>query len=159
MKIVELLRPKVFKDNSLLSKEDALRELSLISKRINHYSDKLNSKDLKSKERSFYKKNLEKDLKAVKELTEKLTESIMVESVHKIPMSDSELEELKHRLDGPIPAEIATIILDDILMSDELTDEYQQVAQRNPNQDVRPIVIKWLELNMPSQISKFTRCF
>jgi len=153
MKIVELLKPKEFKDNSLLSKDEALHELDVLRKRISGYSDKLKSNKLKPRERNFYQKNLNNDLKTVKDISENLTEAI-----HTIPLSNSEFEELKLRLNNPVPAEIASVILDGILVTDDLDAEFQAAAKQDPNHDCRSIIINWLNLYMPDQMSKFTRC-
>ena len=78
------------------------------------------------------------------------------ESVQTIPLTDDQFDELKDRLCRPIPAEIAAAMLHDVLETSELTEEYNSVAITRPNKDVRPIVAKWLELNMPDQMYRFT---
>ena len=78
------------------------------------------------------------------------------ESVQTVPLTDAQFEELKERLMRPIPAEIAATMLHDVLETSELTEEYNAVASTHPNEDVRPVVAKWLELNMPDQMYRFT---
>lgn len=78
------------------------------------------------------------------------------ESVRTVPLTDDQFDELKERLSRPIPAEIASVMLHDVLDTQELTEEYKSVANQYPDQDVRPVVAKWLELNMPDQMHRFT---
>lgn len=85
----------------------------------------------------------------------KIRNTTLNESVHTIPLTEKQFDELKERMSIPIPAEIAMIALSDILESDDLSADFISTSQRNPNQDVRPIVANWLKLNMPTEMHRF----
>jgi len=88
----------------------------------------------------------------IHELTHKRNIS---EAVQKIPLTDDQFDELRERLQRPIPAEVAAMILHDVLETSDLTEEYTSMAILTPNKDVRPVVAQWLELNMPDQMHRF----
>jgi hypothetical protein len=152
MRITEILLPKNSKDKSLDSKESK-KKLDMLKQDVMTYTDKLSSPDLKSKDKSLLKKKLEQAKEEIKELSEKLKIS---ESIHTIPLTDKQFDELKERLNHSIPAEIAQVLLGDVLETDDLRDEFIAAAKNNPNYDVRPLVVNWLELNMPDQMYRFT---
>lgn len=81
--------------------------------------------------------------------------TVLSESVHTVPLTEDQFDELKERMSSPIPAELATIVLSDLLESDDLSDELFAIAEKNPNHDVRPVVANWLKLNMPSEMHRF----
>ena len=77
------------------------------------------------------------------------------EAVRTVPLTDNQFDELKERMSNAIPAEIAAVILSDVLETDDLSDEFIALAENNPNHDVRPLVVQWMELNMPDQMYRF----
>lgn len=81
--------------------------------------------------------------------------SILTEAVHTIPLTEKQFDELKERMSVPIPAELATIALSDLLESDDLSDELFAAAAKNPNHDARPIIANWMKLNMPDEMHRF----
>lgn len=84
-----------------------------------------------------------------------ITNKTLVESVHVTPVTDKQFDELKDRLSRPIPAEIANVVLDKILESDDLTDEFRAIAKNKPTYDVRTVVVNWIKTNMPSDMYRF----
>lgn len=88
---------------------------------------------------------------------QKANEGQINESIHKIPLTMDDFKELKEKFNKHIPAEIAAIILSDVLEADDLSDEFLELAKRNPNHDCRPLIINWLKTNMPNQMHHFTK--
>jgi len=77
------------------------------------------------------------------------------EAIRTVPLTDAQFDELKDRMSKPIPAEVAMILLSDILESDDLSAEFFAASQVKPDSDVRPIIANWLSVNMPSEMHHF----
>jgi len=71
---------------------------------------------------------------------------IVSEAVHTIPQNKDEIKVLQEIFNEPLPVEYATAILRGILSDDGLNAELQTAKSGT---DARPIVAKWIELNMP----------
>lgn len=71
---------------------------------------------------------------------------IISEAVQIIPQTKDQLKLLQDIFDKPLPTEYATAILRGILSDDGLNDDLRMAK---PGTDARPIVAKWIELNMP----------
>jgi len=71
---------------------------------------------------------------------------IISEAVQTIPQTRDQLKLLQEIFNEPLPTEYATAILRGILSDDGLNADLQMAT---PGTDARPIVAKWIELNMP----------
>ena len=77
------------------------------------------------------------------------------EAVHKLPLSDKDFEVVKRIMENPIPAAIASIYLIEIIDDDELNDQIRTLEDTEPNRDIRPFVVSWLDRVMPDQMHRF----
>lgn len=73
----------------------------------------------------------------------------LMEAVRKAPTNKNEYKLLRELFEQPIPAATARETLCGVIDDDWLNDRIDEVALRDPNQDVRDIVRDWVELNMP----------
>lgn len=71
---------------------------------------------------------------------------IISEAVHTIPHSKDQIKLLQELFNEPLPCEYAVVTLRGILSDDGLNADLQMAK---PGTDARPIVAKWIELNMP----------
>ena len=72
-----------------------------------------------------------------------------MEAMQTAPLHDEQLERMHQLLQQPLPAKSALDTLNGILSDDGLNDDLQSDLELT---DVRPIIMKWLELNMPHLI-------
>lgn len=79
----------------------------------------------------------------------------VLEAVHKLPLNDNDFKMLKELLDKPIPAAIAPIYICEIIDDDELNDQLLSLGDTHPSQDVRPLVVEWINRVMPDQMYRF----
>lgn len=68
------------------------------------------------------------------------------ESVHEIPCTKDSLARLKEILSKPITVDDASEALVGVIEDDELFDQFLHAESGT---DATPIIVKWLELNMP----------
>lgn len=82
----------------------------------------------------------------------------IVEGTWALPDSDDEMKDLQELMSKPLLAGIdgenAAAALYDVLGDDSLSDKIYDAAKGSPELDVRPIVMTWLEDNMPDVASK-----
>ena len=79
----------------------------------------------------------------------------LTEAVHKLPITDDDFELVKILLNKPIPAIVAPIYINDIIHDDELNDVLAELANTQPNEDIRPFISDWIKRVMPDQLSRF----
>jgi RNA polymerase sigma factor (sigma-70 family) len=77
------------------------------------------------------------------------------ESVNKLPLTDDDFEVVKRIMENPIPAAVASIYLIEIIDDDELNDQIRTLEDTEPNRDIRPFVVSWLDRVMPDQMHRF----
>lgn len=78
---------------------------------------------------------------------------ILNEAVKTIPVSKEDFELLESLCEEPLIAKDALELIGPVLSDDGLNDSILAEADRDPNADVRPLIVQWLELNMPQQLS------
>lgn len=78
------------------------------------------------------------------------------EAVHKLPLQEQDFDKIKEIISKPVPAIVARIYLQDVIVDDELDDQIQSVKNTDPGKDVRPLIIEWLHRVMPDEMYRFT---
>lgn len=71
---------------------------------------------------------------------------IISEAVHTVPYSKLQIKALQELFNKPLPVEYAIAALNGILSDDGLNADLQMAKSGT---DARPIVTKWIELNIP----------
>jgi hypothetical protein len=77
------------------------------------------------------------------------------EAVHRIPLCDEDFDALKEMMCRPIPATIAPIYIQGLIIDDEFTDQIAALEQKDPGMDVRPFIVEWIDRVMPDQMYRF----
>lgn len=77
---------------------------------------------------------------------------ILKEAVKTIPVKKEDFELLEVLLNEPILASEALGLIGSVLSDDGLNDTILAEAERDSKADVRPIIVQWMELNMPQQL-------
>jgi len=156
MKVFEILLPKTLKDRSLspqvASKIDALQA------RMDRYVDKIFDPNTSAAGKEFLKSKLRDDYHELKDTIGRLhavAEKQISEAVHKCPITSEDFELIKELMDRPIPAAIAPIYLNEVIIDDELSDQFRAIEETEPSRDVRPLVVEWLNRVMPDQMIRF----
>jgi hypothetical protein len=80
----------------------------------------------------------------------------ITEAIHKLPVSHDDFELVMKVMEKPIPAVIAPIYISEIIDDDELNDQLATLEDAEPNRDVRPLIVEWLNRVMPDQMYRFT---
>jgi hypothetical protein len=78
-------------------------------------------------------------------------EIITNEAMHVAPKSDEQIERLREIFTKPLPVEYAPEVISDIINDDALNDEMLAAPEGT---DARPIIFKWIEMNMPTVLQK-----
>ena len=77
------------------------------------------------------------------------------EAVHRIPLCDEDFDALKEMMCRPIPATIAPIYIQGLIIDDEFTDQIAALEEKDPGIDVRPFIVEWIDRVMPDQMYRF----
>ena len=77
------------------------------------------------------------------------------EAVHRVPLDDKDFEHIKEIMSAPIPAVLAQIYLQDVIVDDELDSQIKSVEEIDSNKDVRPLIADWLQRVMPDEMYRF----
>ena len=83
--------------------------------------------------------------------TEKNKLAGIKESVNCVPHTKEDFRALTELFRRPLPTTIAIPSLKGLIEDDGLYDEISTLQQ---DQDARPVVAKWIELNMPDKLAK-----
>lgn len=81
------------------------------------------------------------------------------EAVHRLPLSNNDFDALKEMMNKPIPATIASIYIQDLIVDDEFTDQLNALSEENPGMDIRPFIVEWIDRVMPDQMYRFRQGF
>jgi hypothetical protein len=81
------------------------------------------------------------------------------EAVHRLPLSNNDFDALKEMMNKPIPATIASIYIQDLIVDDEFTDQLNALSEENPGMDIRPFIVEWIDRVMPDQKFRFVNQF
>lgn len=76
---------------------------------------------------------------------------ILSEAITKLPLVDKDFEALDEILARPIPACLGLAVVEQVIVDDELSDEIAILADRDPDRDIRPLIIEWFDRVMPDQ--------
>lgn len=79
------------------------------------------------------------------------------EAIHTLPLTNDDFDLVKKMMERPIPAAVAEIYLRDIIDDDEFNDQLEILSNTEPNRDIRPFVVEWLDRVMPDQMHRFGR--
>jgi hypothetical protein len=82
--------------------------------------------------------------------------STLTEAVHKLPLTNEDFELVQELMLRPIPAAIAPIYIQDIIIDDEFTDQINSIEESDPGRDIRPLIVEWFRRVMPDQMYRFT---
>ena len=77
------------------------------------------------------------------------------EAIQRIPLSDEDFDALKEMMCKPIPATIAPIYIQGLIIDDEFTDQIAALEEKDPGMDVRPFIVEWIDRVMPDQMFRF----
>jgi hypothetical protein len=77
------------------------------------------------------------------------------EATFVLPLVTKDFDALKVIMENPIPAIVASIYLADVIVDDELNDQFKFLEDTEPNRDVRPLVADWITRVMPDQLYRF----
>lgn len=91
----------------------------------------------------------------ISDILETPAPSLLSESISAVPLVDDDFERLKHLMNKPIPAIMASICLQGLIQDDELDQMFESIAQQDPSKDVRPLVAEWVKRVMPDQLPRF----
>lgn len=81
------------------------------------------------------------------------------EAVHRLPLSNNDFDALKEMMNKPIPATVASIFIQDLIVDDEFTDQLNALSEKNPGMDIRPFIVEWIDRVMPDQMYRFRQGF
>lgn len=82
---------------------------------------------------------------------------ILSEAVKTIPVKKDDFELLGNLFDEPLMASEALDLIGPVLSDDGLNDSILAEAERDPKADVRPLIVQWLNLNMPQQLESLRK--
>jgi hypothetical protein len=77
------------------------------------------------------------------------------EAVRRVPLSEDDFDRLKEVLNHYIPATLSEIYLNGLIQDDELDDRINEFEKRDPNLDIRPLIVEWIDRVMPDQKYRF----
>ena len=77
------------------------------------------------------------------------------EAVYKVPLTEEDFELIKSIMSKPIPAAIAPIYIHEIIDDDDFNNMLNEFAETDPNMDIRPHVVAWIDRVMPDQMYRF----
>jgi hypothetical protein len=77
------------------------------------------------------------------------------EAVHRVPLSEDDFDRLKEVLNHYIPATLSEIYLGELIQDDELDSQIMEFEKRDPNADIRPLIVEWIDRVMPDQKHRF----
>ena len=80
----------------------------------------------------------------------------ITEAVNKVPKDKEDVNYIKSILNKPLPAAYAIDAISRVIIDDGLSDELMAVANLTPNEDVRPVIASWIQMNMPDLLSDKT---
>ncbi len=142
MRVVEILQSK-----------PSTTYIDKITTRINGYAEKLLEPGISSAGKELLKRKIQSE---IAQLNSILKERYgLTEAIHELPVTDDDFKRLKLVLNHPIPATIAGMYLHNIINDDQLNAEIADLEQRDPGQDVRPLVVAWIKRVMPDQLYRF----
>lgn len=153
MRVVEILLPKNVGDRSI--SPATIKQIDFLQKRMNTYVDRIMNAHTSTAGREFLKAKLSDDYYALKDLIP--TNRRISEAVHKLPLTKEDFELVKKLMENPIPATIAPIYLQEILIDDELDDQIRSIEEKEPGRDIRPLISEWFIRVMPDQLYHFGR--
>jgi hypothetical protein len=152
MRITELLLPAGIKDKSISL--ISFKKIDVLQARMDLYVDKI-CKMASGTARDFLKSKLKADYTSLKDIIKK--NSIVSESIHKLPLTPEDFDMVKRLMEKPIPAIVASIYVMEIIDDDELNDQFKSLEETDPARDVRPLVVDWLRRVMPDQMYRFSQ--
>ncbi len=153
MRVVEILLPKSMGDRSI--SPATIHQIDFLQKRMNTYVDRIMNSQTSTAGREFLKSKLSDDYYALKDLIP--TNRRIAEAVHKLPLTQEDFDLVKTLMENPIPATIAPIYLQEIIIDDELSDQIRSIEENDPNRDIRPLIAEWFNRVMPDQMYRFGR--
>lgn len=141
MKINEVLLPKKYAN-----------KIKGLQTKIRSYAGKLVTPKLPKPQMRVLGKEVKSYFKKLKSLVKHLP---IEESFHVIPETEDDFKAIKMMMDKPIYAILARYMLEDDINEDALNQELEILAELEPERDVRPLITKWIENNMPDQMYHF----
>lgn len=78
---------------------------------------------------------------------------IVTEAVNTVPHDNTQFKKLEEILSKPLAASIAREVIYDVIDDDDLNSKIDEVAEKNIIEDVRPMIIDWIKLNMPDLLT------
>ena len=81
--------------------------------------------------------------------------NIISEAVRKVPITSEDFDIIKKLMDNPIPAIMGIIVVDDLIDDDSFNDEIRSLEDLEPDRDIRPLIMQWIERVMPDQLFRF----
>lgn len=151
MRIVEILLPKGMTDRSL--SPQTIRQIDALQQRMNTYVDKIMDPHTSTAGKEFLKSKLRDDYLDMKNSMSHL--HLVAEAVEKVPLANSDFDAIKKMMEHPIPATVAPIYISEYIIDDELTNQLLEIEAKNPNTDVRPLIVEWFNRVMPDQMYRF----
>ena len=152
MKVSEVILPKTpFGD--MLHKE-RLARMDMLKDRIQSYAELLARPGTSRQRRDFLKASIISDSRELEQLAEQSAQSLS-EAVHRLPLTDRDFTELKNVMERPIPAIVAHIYLQDLIVDDQLAGELDSLSSTDAAADSRQLVADWLARVMPDQLYRF----
>lgn len=152
MKVSEVILPKTpFGD---MLRKERLARMDMLKDRIQSYAELLARPGTSRQRRDFLKASIISDSRELEQLAEQSAQSLS-EAVHRLPLTDRDFTELKNVMERPIPALVAHIYLQDLIVDDQLAGELDSLSSTDAAADSRQLVADWLARVMPDQLYRF----
>ena len=152
MKVSEVILPKTpFGD---MLRKERLARMDMLKDRIQGYAELLAKPGTSMQRRDFLKSRIISDSRVLRQLAEQYAQPLS-EAVHRLPLTDDDFTELKAVMERPIPALVAHIYLQDLIVDDQLASELDSLASTDAAADSRQLVADWMARVMPDQLYRF----
>lgn len=151
MKILEILLPRTLNDRSISPRN--IQKIDALQKRMDGYVDKILDPKTSLQGKEFLKSRLRDDYYELRNTIGRV--HAVAEAVHKLPLTNEDFELVQELMLRPIPAAIAPIYIQDIIIDDEFTDQINSIEESDPGRDVRPLIVEWFRRVMPDQMYRF----
>lgn len=139
----------------LLSKNSST-DIDALKDKVLYYVDKLLDPSVTSKDKSILRKKINIEIGHIKQLI--VDKRLYVnEAISKIPLSNSDFDSLIELFDNPVPAIVADLYISDVIQDDELSDQINYLAEKDPARDIRPLIMDWVNTKMPDQMYRFRK--